>query len=125
MHDMALHLLIEDAGLLTRQYALRNHPYDALDAAQRKAWAAEAAAVLQALAAVLEPIAREREPVRSVDVSVRWADELAAGKRLVTSKYRRPAGTPPVAPLQLPDGPMAAYVRNLQAQRAEASTDGS
>jgi hypothetical protein len=121
---MALHLLIEDAALLIRQYELRNHPHDALSAAQRKAWAAETVAVLQALVAIIEPVARAREPVRSVDVSVRWGQELAAGRRPVTSKYRRPDGKPPAPPLALPDGPMSAYVRNLQAQRAEATPNG-
>lgn len=122
---MALHLLIEDAALLIRQYELRNHPYDALDASQRRAWAAEAVAVLNAMRAVLEPVARAREPVRSVDVSVRWGQELTAGRRLVTSKYRRPNGAAPVPPLALPDGPMSAYVRNLQAQLADATPNGS
>lgn len=82
----AIDLLRLDAGLLVRQYRNRHASGHQLTPEQRKAWAAEAAATLEALvAATSEPdVAPSRDrQFRSV---VQWNEAMAAGRRPVTYK---------------------------------------
>ena len=76
-----------DAELLLRQYEQRNHAEQALDAEQRKAWAAEMVQVMQALSAELR--ARLPEDYSVSRVAEQWNSQMRDGTRPVTFKLRR------------------------------------
>ncbi len=80
-------LLILDAGLLLRQYQYRKRRGTELTLAQRRAWAEEAATVLEALSRELA----QRLPAdhNTTDTTVAWNTQFAAGQRMVTAKVTR------------------------------------
>lgn len=84
-HD-SRRLLILDAQLLVRQYAGRLDPETSLDAAQRKQWAAEVAALLTEMSAALE----ELLPLGHIGYQDwgHWNDQMREKRRPVTFKPR-------------------------------------
>ena len=82
-----------DAGLLIRQYRHRNLAGCQLDAEQRRRWAAETAVVLERLGRELHAVIGEAQ--HQIEATNEWNQQLAAGRRFVTSKQQRPTGTPP------------------------------
>lgn len=85
---MSWELLLLDADLLVRQYQKRDDKrgFQGMSLEQRRAWAAEAAAVLEALADELHQ--REGGPARRISPNVfyAWNAQIERGERLATRK---------------------------------------
>ncbi|WP_428383550.1 hypothetical protein [Nevskia ramosa] len=82
--DLPAYLSILDAQLLMRQFQKRNCHAQAMNLEQRRAWAAEMVAVMEALVAELQ--GRVPRPYNTSFDHVPWNAQMRAGTRPVTYK---------------------------------------